>query len=368
MDLVKPNCIVVNGRCFRAFYSGGEAIHSGSANSYEIDEEYVDDCSEEVPVNDDLECIDIEKDDHGNFIHSMTVAPEFYGMIIGYKGQNLNKLEHSTKCRVIIPKKDDSSSKGKTVILRSSAKRNVLDARRKIMAIVERSRSRLEPNYFISIPIEDEKLTERYIEFKNQVLAEVKKEPHRYQGICNEIFQDPGRLHLTICMLLVLDDDEKKQIIQKLEKIHKEKIMDIINKKKIIIKICGLEYMNDDINAVDVLYGKIEHNEELQQICDLLVDQFKNTLFIARERAKVVLHLTLLNSKFKLDKAEREGWLKDRKKDKREKYSVQELMNKFGDYYFGEVQVKSIELAIRHTRTDKGGYKSAFTIDLTKSL
>ncbi|XP_053200238.1 activating signal cointegrator 1 complex subunit 1-like [Panonychus citri] len=366
MDLIKPNLLMVNGRCYRSFYSGEGTIHSSGVNSYEIDEEYVPDEVEENLDENNYGCVEIEKDDNGNFIYPMAVAPEFYGMIIGYKGQTLNKLEYATKCRVIIPKRDDSSNK--TITLRSSAKRSILSARSKILAIIEKSRSKFEPNYFISIPIEDDSITQRYLQFKDQVLTEVRKEPRKYEGICEEIFQDPGRLHLTICMLLIMDQaDEKAQVISKLEKVYHDKILNIINKKKIIAKISGLAYMNDDIDAVDVLYGKIEPNPDLQSISELIVDQFKDTLFISRERAKVILHLTLLNSKFKLDKAEREGWLRDRKKDKREKFSISELLRKFGDFHFGETQIKSIELSIRHTRTIKGGYKSALTLDLTKT-
>lgn len=231
------------------------------------------------------------------------------------------------------------------------------------MAIIERYRIKLQPTHFISIPITDEMITTRFNEFKFSVLKDRDREPHLFHNICEEIFQDPHQFHLTICMLIILDGfDEEEKVIDILKKLTAEKIKPLIGDKKLSVEIKGLEYMNDDIKAVDILYGKVHPNDPVfQQMGDLLADEFKNTSFISRERSKVIYHLTLLNSKFKLY---RQGIHYHPKEDPREQFDVEELISRYGDYYFGDAEIDRIELLIRKTSAETGRYTSLFEINL----
>ena len=70
-------------------------------------------------------------------------------------------------------------------------------------------------------------------------------------------------------------------------------------------KIKGLEIMNDDPSEVDVVYGRI-HCEPLQSMAEYIVNQFTDTGFMPRQFDRIKLHVTLMNTKFRLKDADEE--------------------------------------------------------------
>ena len=70
-------------------------------------------------------------------------------------------------------------------------------------------------------------------------------------------------------------------------------------------KIKGLEIMNDDPSEVDVVYGRV-HCEPLQSMAEYIVNQFIDTGFMPRQFDRIKLHVTLMNTKFRLKDADEE--------------------------------------------------------------
>lgn len=68
------------------------------------------------------------------------------------------------------------------------------------------------------------------------------------------LFQTPSKLHLTICVLNLLDVCELEQGIDLLQQFPYE---NILGGDKLFVDIKGLEVMNDDPSDVDVLYAKV---------------------------------------------------------------------------------------------------------------
>lgn len=83
MDIIRPNFIVVNGRCFRSFYSQSNAASFRPNPEDEIEEDEPLECLEEELDEEDVE---INQESDSMFVHLMLVPPEFYGLIIGAKG------------------------------------------------------------------------------------------------------------------------------------------------------------------------------------------------------------------------------------------------------------------------------------------
>ena len=63
--------------------------------------------------------------------------------------------------------------------------------------------------------------------------------------------------------------------------------------------------MNDDPSEVDVVYGRI-HCEPLQSMAEYIVNQFIDTGFMPRQFDRIKLHVTLMNTKFRLKDADEE--------------------------------------------------------------
>lgn len=67
------------------------------------------------------------------------------------------------------------------------------------------------------------------------------------------------------------------------------------------IEIRGVEYMNDDPEKVDILYGKcIDNSGRLQQMANAIVDSLEADGLLDRQYDYVKLHATIMNSLFKV--------------------------------------------------------------------
>lgn len=65
----------------------------------------------------------------------------------------------------------------------------------------------------MSIPLNKKGIIDNYNSFKDDILEKYGKTEY---NIDESLFQTPSKLHLTIGMLKLLDDDEKKQAIDAL--------------------------------------------------------------------------------------------------------------------------------------------------------
>lgn len=95
-------------------------------------------------------------------------------------------------------------------------------ARRKIDILIETSRSKLEFTHFISIPGNSDEVKENFEKFKREVLKNCNT---GVRGVKEEIFQKPERLHLTLIMLVLLDEEDRTKAIEALEICKQQIIM-----------------------------------------------------------------------------------------------------------------------------------------------
>lgn len=66
-------------------------------------------------------------------------------------------------------------------------------------------------------------------------------------------------------------------------------------------EIRGVEYMNDDPERVDVLYGRcVDSSGRLQLLADTIVSVLEAEGLIDRQYERVKLHATFMNSLFKV--------------------------------------------------------------------
>lgn len=75
----------------------------------------------------------------------------------------------------------------------------------------------------------------------------------------------------------------------------------IIGSVPLEVEIRGVECMNDDPGKVDVLYGRcIDESGRLQQLADALIDSLEAEGLLDRHYEHVKLHVTLMNSLFRV--------------------------------------------------------------------
>ena len=126
------------------------------------------------------------------------------------------------------------------------------------------------------------------------------------------------------------------------------------NGKKFQFNIRGLEYMNDDPCAVNVLYGKVDDKTQLiQKLCDRINAATNESGLTSEIKPNVKLHMTLMNTRYVP------------KGPAKQALDARSILKEFKDFHFGCVQLSTIELLISGTLDEAtGGYKTTHRIDV----
>lgn len=95
-------------------------------------------------------------------------------------------------------------------------------ARRRIDILIETSRSKLEFTHFISIPGNSDEIKGNFKKFKDEVLSNYST---GVRGLKEDIFQKPEKLHLTLIMLVLLDEEDRKKAAETLETCKEQIVM-----------------------------------------------------------------------------------------------------------------------------------------------
>lgn len=89
----------------------------------------------------------------------------------------------------------------------------IVSARHRIDLIIQSSRKKVRYTHFLSIPLNKEDIINKFSLFKNDILE-------KYNNIAYNIdellFQTSSKLHITIGMLTLVDDNENKQAVDAL--------------------------------------------------------------------------------------------------------------------------------------------------------
>lgn len=356
MDILRPQIVRVGNRCYRK-----NPTLQREGNRAE-EEDYTDFIPDSSGWNDEtcaLDAPNIEQTSDG-FRTTVSAPSGLFKFVIGRKGETKNRLEIETRTKIRIPKQGQKGD----IVIQGHDRNGVISAKTRIDVLVDSGRQKSPFTHFLSIPFNAKHLQDSLSDFKNDVLRECDGD----RGIDGSIFQNPCKLHLTIGCLVLLDDSEIKRAVDTLRECREEIVEPILKGRSLDIQLDGLEYMNDDPSEVDVLYVKVKDpTERLQILADRLVDKFTSTGLMQREYDRVKLHVTVMNTLFRKDPTgtaepdRRQG--KGRKE--RESFNAISLLQKFGNYKFGEDCVKAIHLSQKHSLAADGYYTCAGKLDIT---
>lgn len=250
------------------------------------------------------------------------------------------RIESETKTQIKIPRQGVDGD----ICITGPTKESVSSARRRIEIIVLAGRNKQQFTHFLSIPVTSDGIRNEFINtFKIDMQSEVDE----------KLFQNPKKLHITIATLSLLDNEDRARASQYLQDCQETIIKPIIKQFGLIeIKMCGIEYMNDDPSCVDVLYGKII-SEPLQLLADQIVNYFIGKgIMQPRTIEHVKLHVTLINSLFKDES------LQDDSKGERIKFDARKILKKYENFNFGCLILKEIHLSQRYSTACDGFYEA----------
>ncbi|PSN41834.1 Activating signal cointegrator 1 complex subunit 1 [Blattella germanica] len=158
MDILKPELIWIEGRCYRI--NPQDAAFSGQM---EEDEPYEDHYSEEnveCPVEEEGDEYEIETTESGRYRISVHIAKFYFSYIIGSKGAVRRRLENETKTQIRVPKQGQDGN------IKCSCEEKVLEDCRNC------------------------------------------------RGVDESIFQSPDKLHLTLGTLVLMDREEREKAME----------------------------------------------------------------------------------------------------------------------------------------------------------
>ncbi|CAH2066972.1 unnamed protein product, partial [Iphiclides podalirius] len=310
-------------------------------------------------LDDNFEIIEVG---NGRYSSSFHISKHYIGSIIGKKGIMKNRIERDTRTIIKIPRMGEA---GNVTILGPSIS-NVKAACRRINIIVISSRKKQRCTHFLSIPLNDPHIMKSFESFKQQVLQECNN-----RGVEEAIFIEQQKLHITIGVMCLMDQEERQQVSKLLCNAKDSILMPLLKDHlPLRIKIKGLSYMNDDPKNIKILYGCVQDEHGMtQKLADALVEYFSNAGFVEKGeygRDNVKLHVTLMNSKFKYRSSEDEVDKRPTRRNIWETFDGSEILNKFGDYDFGSAEVNVIHLSQRKTVGADGYYQSTCVISLNK--
>ncbi|CAF0895435.1 unnamed protein product [Brachionus calyciflorus] len=298
---------------------------------------------------------------NGYYKYEMRVADAFYGFIIGRNGEKKSNLERETQTTIRIPRKNQSDY----ITIEGNDRKSVASCRNRLELLIQTARNQKQFTHLITFPLKFESLKHKFKEFIDLVLKDCSQD----RGVHESLFQLPNKLHLTVNTVTLLSEFEVDQAVNILEHCRKTFIKELLDGKKLQVRIKGLEYMNDDPSQVDVLYAKIKeengNGSVIQGISDGIMKKFVDSGLGKKQFDKVKLHATVMNSLRRQDQSiENEFDEKKEHKGQRESFDCRNILKLYGDFDFGVYNLEEIHLSLRYSSAADGYYECISKINI----
>ncbi|KAI4499254.1 hypothetical protein M0802_005514 [Mischocyttarus mexicanus] len=258
-------------------------------------------------------------------IHSFRVDKQFFPHIVGSGGNVRRRIETETKTRIEIPARNHDGD----IVIIGSDRKDILSARHQIDLIVKSSNKKIRYTHFLSIPLNVDGIIENFNSFKSGV---IEKYGGTVTGIEEILFQKPNKLHLTLGMLTLLNEEEIKQAIQTLMDCKQHIIEPFIEKHGLFtIEIKGVEPMNNNPRLMPKRTNDVK-----------LHATFMNISYRRNEH-----NLTVGKNMYKL-------------------FDATKIMKEYKDTSFGKTNLKEIHLSQLKSCTETDYYAAATKITLSE--
>lgn len=355
MDVLSPELMWIGQRCYRVNIPSDNPKNEARERVNYEEEDY--DCELEIDEDDFYE---IETVDNGRKFQLKVHVPQtFHSQVIGTKGNTRRRIEQETGTTILVPK---MGSKDTNIVVKGSTKKSVVSAKNRLDLIMIAGRAKQQFTHFLSVSFSTDEIKSNFIKFRSQILND-----SEIFGLNESLFQKPEKLHLTIAMLVLLDNQDRVIAAEYLQDCKEMIIDQVLQKGALKVQMTGLDYMNDDPSSVDVLYAKVA-SEDLQVIANEVAQYFASRGFIQLQNDNVKLHVTLINSRFgdsddaveKNDSQEQ----RDGNRNQRNTFDASKILKKYKDFHFGTLTVSEIHLSQRYSKSSNGYYESTSVLKL----
>jgi activating signal cointegrator complex subunit 1 len=301
----------------------------------------------EDELDDELPIVE-GKDD---FSFEVSAPSQFMGLIIGRQGKTKQSIEQLSGCRLNLPAKNSSEE---TVTIRGPTRKAVIQANERLSIILAEARRKAQFTHFLSIPLGiDPKIREAALKLQNDFHKIATEKAIR--GYDASIAMAAPQLHLTVFLLKLLTQSEVKKAADILQSLA-PKIYDALETRSLVLQVKGLEIMNDDPSACDVLYVKVSENnneKRLLNVCALILHEFEKHGLVddsqqQQQGRPVKLHATILNTRY------RQNSSGSRERQSFDARPFLELDNNKTD--LGSVKINALHLSQRGVNDSNGFY------------
>ncbi|XP_049822818.1 activating signal cointegrator 1 complex subunit 1-like isoform X2 [Aethina tumida] len=350
----KPIRMWIDGKCFNIKEikrkSKETTVTDTTSSSNETNTQSIQE-NEEFNGNMQITC------DNGKFTTSFCLPKLYYEKIFKFPELNLKSLSDETETEIHIPTKSENGK----LMISGASEENIKLVLKELLPCIGQIRKQTGPVQFLAIKTTNEEIICNFEKFKSEVLS-----LDGIKGMHESIFQKAEKLHLTIDVLSLLNEQEINEAITALNE-YKHKLNEIIEKfGPLKIRISGLDCMNNTTNNVHVMYSNAEivsDNQEasLQTIVNNIAEYFYEKGLLKSYSNPVKLHMTVINTKYRQG-TPKKGY--NRKWQKRIPFDATKIMDKYKDFYFGECIFDSVYLCLISTKGDDGFYKPIHAIHI----
>ncbi|CAJ0604780.1 unnamed protein product [Cylicocyclus nassatus] len=287
----------------------------------------------------------------GKYMAEYYVPSAFHGKFLGLRGDLRQEIEESTDCQLKIPKKGQT---GNVEIESSVGLENVQRCLDRLELLLIDAKKKAKVTHFIAIPCTAPEIVEAFEKFKEAVTVD-ERIPERSRN--PKLFTAPLKLHITVCVLWLFDEEEQKKAADVIEGCRKE-IIATLPKIPYEVEVNGVEGFDNKSTNLKVLYGGI-HSEALQNVCDLLRRRLVQAgMSPAKEKSKstldspVRMHMTLMKSTYA-----------NRRKPKA--FDAKLILDDYKDYHFGTFAVDKIYIcSMQGIDKETGFYQKCYEMSL----
>jgi len=280
------------------------------------------------------------------FWSATTLVPKtFMGKFIGTQSLNKKKIEKSNECTIEVPQ---SKKHGPITIKSTTSAEKVERCLDQIEMFVAVQRLKAAPTHFVSLALQSDELLKNYNGFcllvkNSSAVPDESKMP--------KLFMPPVRLHLTLCMLALLSEQDVEKASKALTNIVETEVRPLLKDRPLIVNVKGLSHFGDeDPSETRVLFAKVS-GIKLLEIAEIINRKMLATGLAKIGNRDLKLHMTILNSKY----AMRAG-------ADNNTFDANAIMRDFSDYDFGAADVNEVKICALNIDTTTGNYCTAHSV------
>lgn len=356
-DILNSPISFVDGRPYMVFYNTDRNRNQTYTEECDIEQEDDEDICIEQDDHDLFPKLKVTGGNETGYVTLFHVSKAFIGFVLGKQKCKRKQIEYELKCRISMHEYDRTEN----LEIRSDHKSAVIRACFRIHMLVMEIRARQDFTHFLSFPAtSSQSVIENYHKFVSKVTDAC--------GVPSQIFQSSKKLHLTIGTLVLSDKVERENAMDMMDQIKTEIINPLLKRNPIKMRMRGLEYMNDDPTAVNVLYGKVistDNKNTLQKVADAVFKRFDKTGLMKESYDKVKLHVTLMNTRFLPAEPSSSGRGPGYQENKSNTFDATPILKMFGDYNFGEFVINDLHISQRYSVDENGYYKAMYAVQFS---